>query len=294
MKILVTGSNGMIGRWMVKRLQQDGHSLVTTDVRSSPQEPGREHIPGDITDISLIRRLVQGVDAVIHLAAVSFDMPGRDEELLHTNIRGTWNVLLACVEANVKRMVYFSSINALGQAEPQHDGLYLPLDDDVPHRTSRSYFLSKHISEELCSAFAARSGMTIVSLRPTAVWQPGPSDFPWWGMMSEERKEMIATNDFWSYVDVRDVCEAAVLALSAEIAGHEAFLLTADDTSTDRPSQELVDAYYSHLSWPKADRTAYFAEDTHRSLVDCNKAKRLLGWQPKYSRRDAAAEYDRE
>lgn len=290
MHILVTGSNGGIGRWLVKRLVEAGHTLVTTDISAQKSGDARRHYPGDITDLSLVRRLVQEVDAVVHLAAIPYDQPGRDAELLETNIRGTWNILLACEEAGVRRVVNFSSINALGQAEPTHPGLYLPIDDDIPHHTMRSYFLSKHIGEELCTAFAGRCGLTAISLRPSFVLHPGPSERRWWDWMPAERREQFTAKDFWSYVDVRDVCEAALLSLTAEIEGHEAFLLTADDLFSDRPTQDLLDQYYSHLPWPKVSREVYFNGDPYRSLVDCSKAKRMLGWKPIHSRRDPEPE----
>jgi len=93
---------------------------------------------------------------VVHLAAIPFDMDRQEAQILDTNIHGTSNALLASQEAGVQRVVNFSSINALGQAEKLHTGLYLPLDDEVPHFNVRNYSLSKHIGEVLCSAFAAR------------------------------------------------------------------------------------------------------------------------------------------
>ncbi|HMN60873.1 MAG TPA: NAD(P)-dependent oxidoreductase [Anaerolinea sp.] len=291
MKVLVTGAMGGIGRYVVRRLLEAGHTPRTTDITAQKRENDWEHIPGDITDLALIRRLMQGMDAVIHLAAIPYDQPGQDALLLETNLKGTWNVLLACAEVGVGRMVNFSSINALGQAEPFHDGLYLPLDDEVPHRTARSYYLSKHIGEELCTAFSIRTGMSVVSLRPSAVWSSPPIHFAWWRFLPEDQRIQIGKNDFFSYVDVRDVAEAALLGLTAEVKGHEAFLLTADDNSHDLTSQELVDRYLNHLPWHNTTAQAYFAGQPYRSLVDCSHAKRVLGWQPKYSKRDPDASY---
>ena len=98
------------------------------------------------------------------LAAIPFEMDRQDAQILETNILGTANVLLAAQEAGVRRVVYFSSINAIGQAEPTHPA-YLPLDDDAPHHNVHNYSLSKHIGEEMCAAFAARGGLSAVSLR---------------------------------------------------------------------------------------------------------------------------------
>jgi UDP-glucose 4-epimerase len=291
MRVLVTGSAGGIGTWMVKRLLEAGHTLRTLDRTARRRADDWEHLPGDIRDLSLVRRAVAGMDAVVHLAAIPFDMPGNAEQVLSINIQGTCNVYLACAEAEVPRVVNFSSINALGHAEPTHHELYLPLDDDVPHHPAQPYYISKHVGEELGLAFATRHGMHVVSLRPTMVTYPGSSEGRWWEMLPEERRAAFSTKDFWSYVDVRDVCEAALLGLTAPVEGHQAFLLTADDTTAHISSAELVAKYYAHLPWPKISRAEYLAGDPYRSLVDCSQAKQVLGWQPKYSRRDPNAGY---
>ena len=293
MKILVTGSQGMIGSWVVKRVLEAGHGVRSFDQKAQPpaafEGKDWEHMPGDIRDMSDVRQAVQGVDAVIHLAAIPYDVPGMREQVLDTNIRGTWNVLLACTEAEVERLVYFSSINALGHAEPDHGELYLPLDDDVPPKPSRTYGLSKHISEEMCQAFCIQHRLTVVSLRPTWVVQPNQPPHPWWGNMPAERRAFFATQDLWSYIDVRDVSEAALLGLTADVQGHQAFLLTADDSHGELTSAELVEKYYQHLPWERVSQSDYLKDFPNRSLVDCSKAKRLLGWQPACSVRDPAS-----
>jgi UDP-glucose 4-epimerase len=293
MKILVTGSTGGIGRWVVKRLVEEGHTLRTLDITAQPASSDYEHIPGDVRNMALVRQVVQGMEAVVHLAAIPFDMDRQDELILDTNIHGTWNVLMAAHEAGVRRVVNFSSINALGQAEPKHPGLYLPLDDDVPHYTLRNYPLSKHIGEEMCYAFATRGVFSAISLRPTLVTYPGPPRFFWFRSMPEEVKIRSATGDFWSYVDVRDVAEAALLSLTAKVDLHQSFLLTADDNRMHTPSAEVVEKYYPHLAWPKVSKEEYLAKGEFVSLVDCSAAKRVLGWQPKYSQFDPAAGYER-
>jgi UDP-glucose 4-epimerase len=293
MNVLVTGSTGAIGKYVVQRLLEAGHNLRTLDITAQPRNLDYEYIPGDIRDMPLVRRMVHGMDAVVHLAAIPFDMDRQDELILDTNIRGTWNVLLASHEAGVQRVVNFSSINALGQADPNHPSLYLPLDDDVPHYTTRNYYLSKHISEEMCFSFAARGVFSAVSLRPTLVTNPGPPRFRWFSMMPEEFKIRSAVGDFWSYVDVRDVADAALLSLTAEVDRHQAFLLASDENRMRIPTREIVEKYYPQLPWPKISKEEYLAKDEFVSLVDCSAAKRVLGWQPKISQFDPAAGYER-
>jgi UDP-glucose 4-epimerase len=283
MKILVTGSTGGIGRYVVQRLLEGGHTLRAMDMTAQPHSSDYEYIPGDIRDLETVRRAVQGMEAVVHLAAIPFDMDRQEAQILHTNIHGTSNILLASQEAEVRRVVNFSSINALGQAEKTHPALYLPLDDEVSHYNMRNYSLSKHIGEEMCSAFARRGVFTVVSLRPTNVTHPGPSRFRWWDMMPEEFKLQGHISDFFSYVDVRDVAEATALALTAEVKLHEAFLLASGEGRTRMPTAEIVEKYYPQLPWPKIAKEEYLAMNEFISLLDCSAARNVLGWQPKYS-----------
>jgi len=292
MKVLVTGSTGGIGSWVVKRLLDAGHTLRAVDQLAQPPCADYEYIPGDVRDMGFVRRVVQGMDAVVHLAAIPYDAEGMDEQVLDTNMRGTYNILLASQEAKVQRVVNFSSINALGQAEKDHPGLYLPLDDDIPHYNVHNYSLTKHVGEAMCAAFARRGVFSAISLRPTLVTYPGPSRWRWWKFIPEEMKIESAKSDFWSYVDVRDVAEATLLSLTAPVETHQAFLLTADENRTHTPSAEIVEKYYPHLPWPKISKEEYLAKDEFVSLVDCSAAKRVLGWQPRWSQFDPAAGYE--
>ena len=282
MKVLVTGSTGGIGKWVVKRLLEAGHSLRALDIPGQPASPDYEYVTGDIRDLGQIRKAVYGMEAVVHLAAIPGDWGQNSDLVLDTNIRGTWNVLLASHEAGVKRVVNFSSINALGQGEKSHKGLYLPLDDEIPHHTIQNYYLSKHIGEEMCTAFASRGVLSAVSLRPSLVISPDDSRMHWWNMLPEEFKLEGHISDFWSYVDVRDVAEAALLSLTAQVDIHQSFLLTADDNRTHTPSAQIVEQHYPHLAWPKISKEDYLAKGEFISLVDCSAAKRVLGWQPKF------------
>jgi nucleoside-diphosphate-sugar epimerase len=112
--------------------------------------------------------------------------------------------------------------------------------------------------------------------------------------MPEQFKLESSISDFWSYVDVRDVAEAALLSLTAEVTGHRAFLLTADDNRSHTPSAEIVEKHFAHLPWPKIAKETYLARGEFVSLVNCDAAKQVLGWQPKYSQFDPEAGYVRQ
>ncbi len=280
MRVLVTGSAGHIGRALVQTLRAAGHEVRTFDRVARGKDEDWEHIPGDLRDSQAVRRAVQGVDAVAHLGAISSDRRGGEEDVLAVNVQGTWNVLLACVEAHVGRVVYFSSVQALGIFTHHREAPYLPIDDDCPRHPMTPYQLSKHLSEEMCRSFTERHGLVTVCLRPVGVTVD--EHFAQMGHYTLEDRVEWGKHEYWAYVDREDVCDATLLALTVENVTHDAFLLTADDICVEPPTAELVDRFHPNTPW-KQDRAAYLADDPHRSLVDCAHAKQVLGWQPKRS-----------
>lgn len=286
MKVLVTGSHGFIGRALVERLEREGYALRTFD-RPASAVAGREHFPGDLRDVFAVRQAVQGVEMVLHLGALASDYR-HAEEVLEVNVQGTWNVLQACVECGVQRVVYFSSINALGCVGGHRPPEYLPLDDFHPRHPMTPYQLSKHLGEEVCRSYSERYGIVTLCLRPTYVVDTTNPPW-WWRRASPERYVEWAKDELWAYVDLQDVCDAVLQAMRVEGVLHDAFLLSAADTFANVPSMELVERFWSHLPW-KGDQEAYFAQNPYRALVDTTHAAQVLGWQPKRSWRDSVSQ----
>jgi UDP-glucose 4-epimerase len=285
LKILATGNAGKIGRMQVKMLREAGHEVRTFDTRPPCTEQRGdigEHHFGDLRDLLAVRRAVYGVDAIVHLGAIPSDRPGRGEDVLSVNVQGTWNVLFAAVEADIRRVVVYSSVNALGCVGGHRPVERLPVRDDYPRHPMTPYQLSKHLAEETCRSFTERHGIVTACLRPVYVVNPDEYE------RFRERAEQVADwpgaiRELWAYVDVRDVCQAALLALEAENLTHDGFLLTADDTTSTVPTAELVERHYRDTPWPDTDPGAYLASCEHRSLIDCAHAKEVLGWQPRHS-----------
>lgn len=289
MRILVTGSAGKIGSAQVKLLRENGHDVRTFDVRTTPDDAG-EHVFGDLRDIMRVREAMRSRDAVIHLGAIANDRAGREDDIMAVNVQGTFNVLLAAAESGVGRVVYFSSVNALGCFGELRTPLRLPVEDSYPRHPLTAYQLSKHLAEETCKAFSARYDMVTISLRPMLVLYPqqyerfqqrmagggGRGGNPW------------LRHDFWSYVDGRDVCRAALLALTAEGVKNDAFLLAAADTLSPTPTAELIDENFPEIPWQDIDRDTYLRDNPFRSLVDCSHAADVLGWRPEFSWRDVS------
>jgi len=284
MRLLVTGSNGFIGQELVKRLLAEGHMLRTFD-RTASSATEWEHVAGDLRDVYTVRRLVQGVDAVVHLGAMSSDRRNAADEVLAVNVQGTWNVLQACAEAGVGRVIYFSSINALGCVGGHRPPEYLQIDDFHPRHPMTPYQLSKHLAEEVCRSYSERYGIVTICFRPAFVLNTA-RPVPWWRRFSAETRAEWGKDELWAYVDLQDVCDAVLLALQVKGIQHDAFLLSAKDTSLDIPTAELVQKYWSHLPW-RGDLAAYVADNPYRALIDTSEAAQALGWEAKRSWRNA-------
>jgi UDP-glucose 4-epimerase len=294
MKILVTGSQGGIGKRLVDKLLEAGHDVRTLDQKAAPKNCTWEHVPGDVRNLSLVRALTQGMDIVLHLAADLTDTGEHQERTFTVNVQGTWNVLMACIEAGVSRLVYFSSIQALGHSNPAHSKIYFPIDDKVPKQPATPYQISKHAAEEMCRAFTVRNTLTVACLRPTFVFVPGMAQAGWWRRLPEEDLVRLGKKDYWSFIHVEDVCQAAILSMSAAIEGFQGFLLTSDYTWVNVPTAKLVADHYAQFEWKRTSAHKYLKDNPFRSLVDCKAAKKVLGWQPEHSQRDAVLQdFDR-
>jgi len=280
--VLLTGSEGAIGRHLKGALLDSGYGVRGLDIRIA-SHPHADHRRADLRDLPALRDAVRGVDAVVHAGAIPTDR-GDGAEVMATNVLGTWNVLQAAVEAGVRRVVAFSSINAQGSVGGLREVDHLPIDDDYPHHPMTPYQLSKHLAEEVCRSFSERHGLATVCLRP--VWVAGPEDYRDAGFGTDTFLERWR-DDLWAYVDVRDVCDAVVRCLRVEGVLHDRFLLAAWDTSVRVETPVLVEQELPAVPWPTIDPGTYFAVERHRSLVDCGRARTVLGWEACHTWRDA-------
>jgi len=174
-RYLVTGGSGFIGSHLVERLVRDGAEVTVLDDLSTGR---REHlrdvrdrirfIRGNIARLEVCRRAMQGVDYVLHQAAItSVPHATRNPMIAHqVNVTGTLNILLAAQEANVRRVVYAASTAAYGDAAevPNHEGL-------LPCPLS-AYAAAKLAGEAYCQAFWRTHGLETVILRYFNIFGP--------------------------------------------------------------------------------------------------------------------------
>ncbi len=282
MRVLVTGGHGKIGRLQTETLLKAGHTVRTLDRTAAPKNAPCEHIPGDICDPYTVRGAMQDMDAVIHLAAIPNDRHGASLEVLDVNVRGTWNVLFAALEAGVQQVVTFSSVNALGCVGGRRAAEYLPIDDEHPRHPNSPYQLSKHLMEESCRSFSERYGMNTFCLRP--VFVANKDEYHWLkhrGQLDNHHMQ----GEYFGYVDSRDVVDAGMRCLTTTASGYHGLLLTAEDTILQAGTLEAAEHCYPNTTW-KQDAVEYTRTNPFRSFFDCSAALNALGWRATHSWRN--------
>jgi nucleoside-diphosphate-sugar epimerase len=272
MKVLVTGSSGRLGRYVVRDLLAAGHEVSGTDSRQPP-EWECPFVQAELRDLGQTTGLLAGKDAVIHLAAIPSPGGQPDEVVFETNVRTTFNVLQVAALLGIQRVVCASSISAYGTAYAQHEltPLRIPIDEDHPLLPQDVYGLSKQIGEDIAATMQRRTGMAVASMR--FAWVVTPDAYeqaaraPW---RSEERDRRI----LWGYVDVRDAARACRLAIEAspQTVGCQAFNILAPDTFRAEPTAELARRGWPSLREIRGDETGTWA------AVDSARARRVLGF----------------
>ncbi|MCB0792083.1 MAG: NAD-dependent epimerase/dehydratase family protein [Flavobacteriales bacterium] len=228
MRIGITGASGHVGTNLLPLLLEAGHHLrvlVHEHPPTSNTNGPVETIRGDLLDPDRMSRFVQAMDAIIHLAArISIDS-GRDPLVPRINIDGTRNLVNACVEHKVGRLVHFSSIHSY-DAHPRD----LPLDETrVPTPAhAPAYDRSKAAGDRIVRDAVRDHGLNAVILAPTAVFgpvDPGPSLLGQAIIDIHNGRVPMLPPGGYDLVDVRDVARCALAALDRGIAG-EKFLIS--------------------------------------------------------------------
>lgn len=158
--ILLTGAAGGLGTLMRELLPQYGYDLRLFDV--VPVKGAPDAVVADLADRAALREAVRGVDAIVHLAAISLE--SSFERILHANIEGTYHLYEAAREEGVPRIVFASSNHAVGfTPRPIGDDPLIPV--DTPRRPDTFYGLSKGFGEDLAQLYWDLHGMETVSVR---------------------------------------------------------------------------------------------------------------------------------
>ena len=281
MELIVTGGLGTSGTWIVDRLAET-HDVVCLDM-DRPEKEGRDGVDYravDLTDAGAVFDVVTAVDpdAVVHWAAIPVAGNHAGTELYRNNTLGAHSVLTAAGRVGAD-VVQASSDGAYGfffaEKTPVPDEL--PITESHALRPEDPYGLSKVVSEEIGKTVTRRDGISVASVRPS--WIQFPGEYPCREPAYLDDLGAGAGN-YWSYVDVRDVVGLVEAALEADLDGHEAFNCVAPDNALGEPLAASMREHFGDVpddSSVEGDASAYSTE----------KAKRILGWEPTHSWKDA-------
>ncbi|HTU99891.1 MAG TPA: SDR family oxidoreductase [Luteitalea sp.] len=291
---LVTGGAGFIGSHMVETLRARGErvrvadSLITGKRQNLAHIDGVELVEGDLADPDFARRAVDGVDYVLHQAAIPSVPRSVDDPITsnRANIDATLSVLVAARDAGVKRVVYAGSSSAYGNAAA------LPKQEDMATAPLSPYALQKLVGEQYMQMFTALYGLSTVTIRYFNVF--GPRQDPssaYSGVISLFTRYLVEgraptihgdgeqTRDFTYVNNVVDGALRACTA-SADVSGKVINVATGSSISLNelfRTIASLTGAQVEPVYGPTR------AGDVRDSLADITRARDLLGYAPSVS-----------
>jgi nucleoside-diphosphate-sugar epimerase len=275
-RIVVTGGAGKAGRAVVRELVDDGRDVLSVDLVRLPDLPCAQLV-ADLTEHGETVDALKGAEAVVHLAAIPAPGLKPDELTFRVNTTSTYNVFAAAPLLGLRRVVWASSETVLGLPfdEPPR---YAPIDEEHAPFPESTYSLSKVAAEAMAEQFSRWTGIPYVGLRFSNVMELHDYErFP--GFQDDPR---LRRWNLWGYVDARDVAQCCRLALDADLDGAEVFIVAAADTVMNRPNAELMAEVY-----PDVELRGELGE--HDTLLSIEKARRVLGYEPRYSWRSEYA-----
>lgn len=271
MRVAITGGSGRVGRYVVDRL------MKTADVKVLDLRRPTQNVPyaeANVLDLDTLRREFSGMDTIVHLAAIDYDLKAAPEHYIHINVQGTWNVLQAAHEAHVRRVVLCSSISACGlsEANPRFPPDYIPVDEEHPGYPIEAYSVSKLLMEEMAESFVRRGGIEVLCLRLMMV------------LLSEniqptiERAQDADARWLFYYITPEDCARAFECAVKTTKAKSGVFFITAADSCRAEPTLDWVERVFGGRV--KVRDRARYAADPRASIFDGARARNLLGFEP--------------
>ncbi|MBC7946975.1 MAG: SDR family NAD(P)-dependent oxidoreductase [Chitinophagaceae bacterium] len=240
-KILITGGTGFLGAYIIKKLVESGYYVRA--IRRSSKLPTYisplifekvEWVEGDVLDVVSLEDAMEGIDTVIHAAAIVSFSARDQKEMYKVNVEGTANVVNIALEQNIARFVHISSIAAIGR---KPDGGHVNEQKKWEESKVNTHYAKSKFKAEIEVWRAISEGLNAVMVNPSTIlgygdWHSGSSaifrnvynEFKWY------------TSGVNGFVDVEDVAAAVVLLMESEIS-EERFIINGDNW----PFRRLMD-----------------------------------------------------
>ncbi len=287
MKILVTGSAGHLGEALVRTLcDMGGNDIVSLDL--TPSQFTKE--VGSITDRDLVRRCMDGVEAVLHTATLHkphIETHSR-EKFLETNVTGTLNLLEEAAAARVRSFIFTSTTSAFGHAlvpPPGEPAAWIT--EDVADVPKNIYGITKGAAESLCELFHRNERLACIVLRTSRFFPEEDDDEVKRTSYDDTNAK---TNEFlYRRVDLEDVVAAHLLAIDkAPSIGFGRYIISAttpfapgDLADLRENAPEAVARRFPDFEEEYARRGWRMFPSIERVYVN-ERARKDLGWRPRY------------
>lgn len=287
--VVLTGAAGRAGRVTLRHLLEQGYSVTAVDTQPvvAPEGEFSGHlvarVRADLTDLGETLEVMQGADAVVHLANIPAPGLFAPHRTFVQNVAMNHSVFTAAVMHRLSRVVWASSETTLGlpfDVPPR----YAPVDEDHYPLPESSYALSKVVTETMAAEFSRQSGLPFLALRFSNIL--GPDDYR--RFPSEAWPDLQARRwNLWGYIDERDAAEACRLALTAQVEGVRSYIIAAADTTMPTASAELMRQVFPGVEL-RGELTP------HQTLLSIDRARAELGFEPRHSWRDTLTEDGQE
>jgi UDP-glucose 4-epimerase len=296
-KFLVIGGAGFIGSHVVTELLKEDVAQVVifdnlargkiSNIKDQLMDPrcSNFNAGGDIREVDILNQALQGIDGVFHLAAMWLlhckDFP---RTAFDVNIQGTFNVLEACVNNNVSRLVYSSSASVYG------DAVEVPMTEQHPFNNKNFYGATKIAGEAMARAFHDRYGLNYVGLRYMNVYGPHQDQTAAYTGVIPIMLNKIDANETpeingdgsqaYDFVTAQDAARCNVLAMQSNISDEFYNVGTGVQTSIKQLCEKILELKQSSLT---VKYKPYSEEDMRRMVqnrIGCpKKAKKDLGFE---------------
>lgn len=280
MRALVTGGSGFIGSHVVDKLMDKGVNVRIYDNIMPTFRKDVEFYHGSILDMTSLWFAMNGVDVVMHLAAVAdvkdvYNDPYYSENI---NVRGTANVLEAARKANIKRIIYGSTTWVYSEAEVEN------VDESTPlHAPHHLYTATKLAGEYYCQSYSKLYGIEVTILRYGIPYGPRARDgavIPIFVRKALNGEPLSITGDgsqFRKFIYVEDLAEGNVLALK-NVAKNKIYNLDGKEKITVKQIAQTIQKILGNVN---IEYTPARPGDFSGKEISIELAKRELGWEPR-------------
>ncbi len=245
--VLITGGTGFLGSYIIKLLVQKGYKVRA--IRRSNKLPffipkeifdKVEWVEGDVLDVISLENAMDGIETVIHSAAIISFLKKERKEMYQVNIEGTANVVNIALDKNVRRFVHISSVAAVGRTT---EGSHINEEHQWEESKLNTHYSKTKHKGELEVWRGISEGLNAVILNPSTILGYGDWDQASCAIFKKVYKEFS-----WNvpgingFVDVEDVAGAAVLLMESDI-NEERFILNSDNWSFKKLQDSIADSF---------------------------------------------------